>query len=324
MHRDIELFIIAETEKGGITRETFELVSFARELARDRRPTLILAGNELQGQAEEIAAGTCCDIVLVTGESLGLFNVEAHGSAIFSILPKDRPSWVCLAHTSAGCELAPYLAVKLEASCITAVEGIRNGALRRSVCSGRFKTDIMPKRPSVVVTVLPGAFPVFSPDGLFRGSVRSCKTPAYPCRSRTTAIREAQRRDSVLKDAQVIVSAGRGVGKKENLSLIKDLAALFPQSAVGASRAVCDAGWLDYRHQIGTTGQTVSPQLYIACGISGAIQHTSGMKGSRLIVAINSDPHAAIFQVAHHCIVEDLVSFLPLLMDALRDNPPGH
>jgi electron transfer flavoprotein alpha subunit len=124
--------------------------------------------------------------------------------------------------------------------------------------------------------------------------------------------------DSTLKDAEVIVSAGRGVGKKENIALIKELAALFPRSAVGASRQACDLGWLEYKHQVGTTGQTVAPKLYIACGISGAIQHVSGMKKAQNIIAINNDPHAAIFHVAHICIVEDLVSFIPLLIEELK------
>jgi electron transfer flavoprotein alpha subunit len=115
----------------------------------------------------------------------------------------------------------------------------------------------------------------------------------------------------------VIVSAGRGIGRKENISLIERIAAAFPESAIGASRSACDLGWLEHQHQIGTTGQTVSPKLYIACGISGAFQHVSGMRGARTIVAINTDRHAAIFRVAHYCIVEDLTTFIPILLEEL-------
>nr|HPR04350.1 electron transfer flavoprotein subunit alpha/FixB family protein [Deltaproteobacteria bacterium] len=137
-------------------------------------------------------------------------------------------------------------------------------------------------------------------------------------RSRLLGVREPAHRDSALRDAEVIVSAGRGIGKKENVEIVRELASLFPRSAVGASRSVCDLGWLEYGRQIGTTGQTVAPKLYIACGISGAIQHVAGMRGAHTIVAINTDPDAAIFRVAHYCIVEDITTFIPVLMDELK------
>jgi len=118
-----------------------------------------------------------------------------------------------------------------------------------------------------------------------------------------------------ITEAGVIVSAGQGLGDKENLDLIYQLAALFAKSAVAGSRIVCDLGWLEYRCQVGVTGATVSPQLYIACGISGAVQHVMGMRNSEYIVAINKDPAAAIFQVADICIVEDLTTFIPALIE---------
>jgi electron transfer flavoprotein alpha subunit len=140
--------------------------------------------------------------------------------------------------------------------------------------------------------------------------------------SKTLGIEESIHRDSALKDAEVIVAAGRGVGKKENISLIERLAAVFPGSAVGASRSACDLGWLEHKHQIGTTGQTVSPKLYIACGVSGAFQHVSGMRGAQTVVAINTDIHASIFQVAHYGIVEDLTTFIPILLEELSKAQP--
>jgi len=121
-----------------------------------------------------------------------------------------------------------------------------------------------------------------------------------------------------LSAADVVVSAGRGVGKAENLSNIRALAALFPKSAIGSTRAVCDLGWLDYTHQIGSTGNRVSPRLYIACGISGAIQHLAGMKDSRMVIAINTDRQASIFGIARYGIVEDVNTFIPLVIDALK------
>jgi electron transfer flavoprotein alpha subunit len=135
----------------------------------------------------------------------------------------------------------------------------------------------------------------------------------------------AEERDLDLSIADVIVSAGRGIGNEENLALIRQLAGLFSKSAIGCSRTVCDRGWLGYQHQIGLTGKTVSPKLYIACGISGAIQHVTGMSGSKYVVAVNKDPGAAIFQVADVGIVEDLTIFIPLVIDLSQTDPhsPG-
>ena len=120
---------------------------------------------------------------------------------------------------------------------------------------------------------------------------------------------------SAITEAKVIVAAGRGIGEAEKLGIIEQLAKVFPRSAVAGSRIVCDMGWLEYKCQVGVTGATVTPELYIACGISGAVQHVSGMRSSGFIVAINTDPAAAIFQTADICVVEDLTTFIPILIE---------
>jgi len=320
-----DTYIIAEYIKGSIPGETLEMVTFAGELSPKKRPTIVLLGRDIAGPAQGLAEKTGCDIIAVMGENLELYNADTYRRALLDILLPLAPTWVCLPHTAMGYDLAPGLSVGLKAACITGVEAIQGRTFTRSAYAGKFLVDISPTSTSAVLTVLPGSF---RPCRDFRGPVgrvttveRSGSSP----RSWTLEIKESPHRDSALKDAEVIVSAGRGIGKKENVDLLKRLATLFPRSAVGASRSVCDLGWLDYRHQIGTTGQTVSPKLYIACGISGAIQHVSGMKGSQTIVAINTDPSASIFRVAHYCVVEDLATFIPLLIEESGDLPPaGH
>ena len=121
-----------------------------------------------------------------------------------------------------------------------------------------------------------------------------------------------------VTEADVVVAAGHGIGDRDNLDLINQLASIFAKSAIAGSRIVCDLGWLEYGCQVGVTGATVSPRLYLACGISGAIQHVTGMRGSEFIVALNKDPAAAIFQVADICVVEDLITFIPLLIETYR------
>jgi electron transfer flavoprotein alpha subunit len=147
--------------------------------------------------------------------------------------------------------------------------------------------------------------------------------PDIPLKTRPLGLLPAPDEAADLAAAEVIVSAGRGIGGEENIELLRRLASLFSRAAIGASRAVCDAGWLPCRYQIGQTGKTVSPRLYIACGISGALQHLAGMRGSQCIVAVNRDPQAAIFRVADVAVVEELVSFLPLLIAACRKHREG-
>ena len=130
---------------------------------------------------------------------------------------------------------------------------------------------------------------------------------------------QARKDNQTIAEADIIISAGRGIGKKENLNLIYKLADIFSKSAVGGSRPLCDLGWLDYQQQIGITGMSVSPNLYFALCISCAIQHLSGIRGARFIVAVNTDPNAAIFNMADICIVEDLTTFIPALIEAFKE-----
>jgi electron transfer flavoprotein alpha subunit len=310
-------YIIAEQRKGLITEETYELVNFARSIENGMRPVILLPGKDIMGLAQEISERTGCDAIALCGHHLDQYNTLSYAHALMEILQKETTAWVCLPHTSMGYDLAPRLAVPLHAACITGVESIGEGCLSRPVFGGRFVEEMIPHTPRVVVTVLPGAFHVCEERTGPAGRVRRVDVAFQELPSQTLGTAESPHRDSSLKDAEVVVSAGRGIGKKENISLIEGLAAVFPRSAIGASRSACDLGWFEHKHQIGITGQTVSPRLYIACGISGAFQHVSGIRGSQTIVAINTDPKAAIFRVAHYCIVEDLTSFIPILIEEL-------
>jgi electron transfer flavoprotein alpha subunit len=308
------IYMIAELRKGYITQETYELVSFAHVTGKGKKPVFLLLGKNIEEQAREISRKTGCDTLVLFGDHLEHYNVLSYAHALMEILQREVAAWVCLLHTSMGYDLAPRLAALLKAACITGVESAGGGSLGRPIYSGRFIEEIVPQTPRVVVTVLPGAFRPCEETAGPAGEVKVMKAAFTEVPSRTLGIVESAHRDSALKDAEVVVSAGRGLGKKENISLIKKLAAVFPRSGVGASRSACDLGWFEHKHQIGTTGQTVSPRLYIACGISGAFQHVSGMRGAQTIVAINTDRHAPIFQVAHYCIVEDLTTFIPILL----------
>jgi len=321
MNRNI--IIIGEHHEGTISPGTLELLDFSRALGSPF-PEIILLGSDIFSLAENLAERTGCAVTLINGEHLNLYSAELYQKALLEVLrPRDeRTLCIAFSHTSLGFDLAPALAHALQAPCISSVEDIEESSFVRSIFGGKLQSVVTPQNGPVVLTVLPGAF---SPDRTppeKSGHMRIVDVSVAPVSMIPQGERASEYRDSGLHDADVIVSAGRGIGKKENLSLISALASLFPRSALGASRAVCDLGWMEYRHQIGTTGQTVSPKLYIACGISGAIQHTSGMKNAQTIIAINSDPNAAIFSVSHYAIVEDLLSFIPVLMEEYT-HPPG-
>jgi electron transfer flavoprotein alpha subunit len=213
--------------------------------------------------------------------------------------------------------------VRLGAACITGVERVFREddhiCFTRAVYNGKIMAIINPVAAPMVVTVQPGIFKPPRLDHTTPGTVDIRTVSLPPQRTRSKGIKRAKQEDSALSEAEVIVSAGRGIGSKKNLDLISRLAALFPRSAVGGSRPVCDLDWLEYKQQVGITGATVTPTLYIACGISGSVQHQSGMRGAGFIVAINTDPDAAIFNIADVCIVEDLTTFIPSFIEEYED-----
>jgi electron transfer flavoprotein alpha subunit len=227
-----------------------------------------------------------------------------------------EPALILVGQSTQGMDFAPGLAVRLKAGCITGVDGIcqRDGetCFSHSVYSAKIVLDLAPSAKTTVLTVQPGAFkPREEGRAPAPGQLELRTWSVGPGRSRSLGYKTARQEDAGLAEADVIVAAGRGIGEQKNLALIERLAALFPRSAVAGSRPLCDHEWLEYKRQVGLTGATVSPKLYIACGISGAIQHTVGMQGSGFIVAISTDPNAAIFNIADVCIVEDLTGFIP-------------
>jgi electron transfer flavoprotein alpha subunit len=308
--------VIALHEKGRIIKETYEAVTFARELSEERPNIIVLSGEEEVGSLTgELAEKTGLDVICLTGSMLREYSAEAYKKSLHTFFGNKGDVCICVPHTSQGSDFAPQLSLSLEACCITSVEGIGEGVFFRSMFGGKFRARVRPERNSLVLTVIPGAWKHREIVPAVPGTIRIIPVSDVSVSTRTSGVREAEHANMALAKAEVIVSAGRGIGRPENLSLIEKLSSLFPKSAIGATRGLCDLGWLGYTHQIGSTGNTVTPRLYLACGISGAIQHIAGMKDSQLIVAINTDVHAAIFRTAHYCIVEDLTTFIPLLID---------
>lgn len=312
------IVVIAEQAGGQIRPVVYEVIAFARKLQSETDADsikVLLLSDEIEASARELAEQSGLDIAGIQIPDMANYSGEAYLQALTEVLTEMQPGFVCMAHSSQGLDYAPALAVKLNAACLTGITDCFDCegeiCFNRPMYGGKIEAHLKPAGSATVVTVQPGCFRAEKATGRLKGKVTVVSTSAESKRSRFLGIMGAESDTARIEEASVIVAAGRGIGEKENLGMIDRLAALFPRSTVAGSRIVCDMGWLQYQRQVGVTGKTVSPQLYIACGISGAVQHVMGMQGSEFIVAINKDPSAAIFQISDVCVVEDLTVFIP-------------
>lgn len=316
------IVVIAEHAEGQVRPITYELAGFARTLQKEMPSSdikIIVTGERIDSVAEIIARKTGLGVFSITVPGLAGYHAEVYKNILTDVLTDWRPSHVCAAHSTQGMDFAPGLAARLGAACVTGIEAIvkqdEKLCFRRAVSGGKIMADVFADSPMILLAVQPGCFAPAPADAAAPGPVKQLRMESAPEQSFSRGIIRKIMHASAVTEADVIVAAGRGIGDKQYLDLIYRLAALFPESAVGGSRIVCDQGWLDYAQQIGVTGCTVAPDLYIACGISGAIQHVSGMRGSGFVVSINKDSKAAVFNVSDVCIVEDLTTFIPILIE---------
>ena len=319
------IIIIVEHYRGEIKPSAYELMTLARRI-RERTHaeiTAVTLGEDSQSVAEQFSAACAVPVTAVSDDRLREYNAELYTRVLVEMLNEMKPSYVLAPHSSQGADFAPGLALRLSAACVSGVEGICEKAddLRfyRSIFGGKIQAEIKPAAETTFLTLQPGSF---KPHAAQEGA-KPIVQP-YPLRvlkpaSGSLTLKAVPTEGIDLSAAKVLVAAGRGVGEEENLELVQQLAEQFPQSATCGSRPIVDAGWMPYNRQVGITGATVSPSLYIACGISGANQHVSGMRSSGFVVSINSDPGAAIFNVSDICIVEDLKTFIPLFIELLGE-----
>jgi len=322
-----DVFVWIEQYKGKVASASWEATGLARRLADQlggRVTACVFGGLGVAPLAQEAISYGADTVLLAEDATLADFRVEPYTALLARSVREAGPAAVLIGATFRGRELGPALAVDLDTGCIadcTAL-ALENGQLvaTRPIYAGKLlcKCAIPERRPQIVTT-RSRAFPRPQPDPARSGQVTRVQPvlaeEAIACK--VTGFREAAGGVS-LADAAVIVSGGRGVGGPEGFAPLRELAQVLG-AALGASRAAVDAGWVPYEHQVGQTGKTVSPDLYIACGISGAIQHQAGMRTSKVIVAINKDPEAPIFKLAHYGIVGDLFKVVPALTTAFKE-----
>ncbi|MBN2157961.1 MAG: electron transfer flavoprotein subunit alpha/FixB family protein [Spirochaetes bacterium] len=318
----MSVLVIIDTIENRPSAGSFEILTFAEKLAAvaGLPVRVVIAGQEIASLAED-AARYGFDVTGIEHESFRYPNPDFTGRAVLGLMKEYSARYVCLPHTMRGCQTAAFLAASADTHYITAVESFAEKndemSFRRALFNGKVYLELSPGEASVF-TVQGGSYK--APDSRDTPGTVEVRALSGTPRYRPTGVRESEEESVRLEESDVIISAGRGIGSRENLELIKTIAKVFPNGAVGASRTICDQKWLPYAHQVGITGKTVAPKLYMACGISGAQQHIAGMKGSQTIVAINKDPRAAIFSIADYIIVEDLATFLPILIEKYAES----
>ncbi len=326
------VWVVAEVDEGELADVTLELLGEGRKLADELGVELglVVVGHEIADLAEVVAAYGADKVYLAQAPGLERYRTGPYTDVITGIINKYKPEIVLIGATALGRDLASRIAARissgLTADCtgleIQEEDGIGLLHQTRPAFGGNIMATIVCRhaRPQMA-TVRPRVFQKPEPDENKVGEVIGIPVSINEDSVLTKiieVIRESSEEGPNLQDADIIVSGGRGLRTPENFALIRELADAIG-GAVGASRATVDAGWIPAYHQVGQTGKTVHPKLYIACGISGAVQHLAGMSSSDCIVAINSDPSAPIFDVAHFGIVGDLFEVVPALAKAIRE-----
>jgi electron transfer flavoprotein alpha subunit len=318
------ILVIAEQRGGALNRASWEAVAAAQSLAGSMAIRVAVLGESSSGQAGELAKADVAEVLAVEHAALATYTPDAYTMAAHSLISNSSPAFVVAAHTYQARDFAPMLAARLRTTLVSDVIGIsgtgKDATFTRPMFQGKLVATVRPRSAGpCLVTVQIGAFRA---DAVRMGGSATitrvaAEVDAAAIRQKPEAPFQEAKQAVDLGQAERIVAVGRGIKSQEHLPLVQKLAAAMG-AEVAASRPICDNGWLPMDRQIGSSGQTVAPKLYVALGISGAIQHVVGMKGSRTIVAINKDRDAPIFEVADYGIVGDLFEIVPALISELE------
>jgi electron transfer flavoprotein alpha subunit len=321
------IWIFAEQREGELKKVSFELLTVGRTLADKTGEGLValLLGSGVETIAPELAKYGADSVFVVDSPNLKVFLTESYTSVVCDAVKAHDPSILLFSATTMGRDLSPRVAARLGtgmATDCTALDITDGGLLRikRPVFAGKlFASVVIENARPQIASVRPNIVqPQENPKA---GEVVTLDVSFDPSRARTKLVEMKKETGARvdLTEAKIIVSGGRGMKEPENFSVLEELATtLGPETTVGASRSAVDAGWRPHSDQVGQTGKTVTPDLYIACGISGAVQHLAGMSSSKYIAAINKDPDAPIFKRADYGIVGDLFKIVPLLTEELK------
>ncbi len=317
----MKFLVFIEQREGRIRKASLEALSLARRLGGGPAAAVI-AGKGVAALAKDLGKHGAGTVYVADRDELALYSNKGYVGALDAATKAANPDAVLLAATSMGKDLAPRYAARHDVSVIVDVMDLRVEGDRlvgsRPVYSGKARAEVDCGAAKLqIATTRPNVFPAESQDAAPEPKIESLELGEIAPRAKVVRVEASESRELDVSEADIIVSGGRGIKGPENWPIVRDLQQAL-HAALGASRAVVDAGWIDHQHQVGQTGKVVSPTLYVAVGISGAIQHLAGMGTSKVIVAINKDAEAPIFKVATYGVVGDLFQIVPEFAKAVR------
>jgi len=311
------ILVIAEHRDGKLNRATLETIAAAQGSGGPVK--IAVLGSGVDAIAKEVATADASEIIVVDDPALKDYTADGFVLALADLIAAEKPERVFLPHTYQTRDFAPALAARIQRPLVTDCVAIKGSSYVRPMFQGKLQADIAVEGPHLATFQI-GAFRA---DAMKSGTApvatrrASIEVDGSKIRQKPEAPFKEAKQAVDLSQAERIVAVGRGIKGQEHLKLAQDLAKAMG-AELAASRPICDAGWLPMDRQIGSSGQTVAPRLYVALGISGAIQHLVGMKGARTIVAINKDPEAPIFEIADYGIVGDLFEVVPAMIAELN------
>ncbi|MBW3111790.1 MULTISPECIES: electron transfer flavoprotein subunit alpha/FixB family protein [Bacillaceae] len=316
-----KVLVLGEVRDGSLRNVSFEAIAAGKTVSEGGEVVGVLIGKSVSALGEEMIQYGADKVVVVENDKLDQYTSDGYSQAILSVIEEEEPEGIIFGHTALGKDLSPKVASKLSTGLISDATDLEeaggNLVFTRPIYSGKAFEKKIVTDGVIFATIRPNNIEPLAKDESRSGEVTSLSVDIKDLR---TIIKEVVRKASEgvdLSEAKVIIAGGRGVKSEDGFNPLKELADVLG-GAVGASRGACDADYCDYSLQIGQTGKVVTPDLYIACGISGAIQHLAGMSNSKVIVAINKDPEANIFNVADYGIVGDLFEVVPMLTEEFK------
>lgn len=319
------ILVFLEARDGKVKKSSLEAISEGGRLARELKmeANAVLVGHNVEALAPEAFRYGAPKVYILENSLLSKYSPTGYAHALHELVTEIKPEGLLFSATSMGKDLAPRLAARLGVALATDCTqvAIQDGKWKvlRPIYAGKALASFTFKSSPQMATLRPNVFPLAEPRGS-QGEVVKKDIALSEDRilDQVTEVFREEGAELDVTEADIVVTGGRGMKGPENYALLKELAELLPHAAVGASRSAVDAGWIDHQHQVGQTGKTVSPNLYMAFGVSGAIQHLAGMSSSKVIVAVNKDPEAPIFKVADFGIVGDLFEVIPPLKEELK------
>ncbi|MGG3888598.1 electron transfer flavoprotein subunit alpha/FixB family protein [Metabacillus fastidiosus] len=317
-----KVIVLGEVRDGSLRNVSFEALAAGKTIAAGGEVIAVLIGEDVSSYIDELVQYGADRIIKVEHMHLKNYTSDGYSQALLAVIEKEDPEGIVFGHTALGKDLAPKIAARIQSGLISDITALETAdgdvSFIRPIYSGKaFEKKIITDGP-IFVTVRPNNIAPLEMDESRKGEVSALQVDIKDMRTIVKEVLQKASKGVDLSEAKVVVAGGRGVKSEQGFKPLQELADVLG-GAVGASRGACDADYCDYSLQIGQTGKVVTPDLYIACGISGAIQHVAGMSNSKVIIAINKDPDANIFKIADYGIVGDLFEVVPMLTKELRE-----